>query len=103
MWETAGNRRYYYRYRTERGRSRRIYVGCGPLAELAAALDEQERAERQDERAAWAAAGVQCDRLLPSLLNLDDDTNILTTAALYASGFHQFERHWRLRHDHRAD
>ncbi|MBL8798893.1 MAG: hypothetical protein JNM56_33725, partial [Planctomycetia bacterium] len=52
-WETRHGRGAYYT-RTQRlpgGGFRRVYLGTGPAAELAAAQDEERRAQRQAESA----------------------------------------------------
>ncbi len=45
-WEDRGGRRYYYEKVREGGRVVSRYVGTGPGAELAVALDDEERRER---------------------------------------------------------
>src|SRR4051812_48267505 len=52
-WEQRGDRRIYYRSERAGGRVRRVYVGSGPVAELAANLDELRRLERQARARAW--------------------------------------------------
>jgi hypothetical protein len=49
MWDARGNKRYFYRHVRIAGRPVRRYVGAGPAAELAAAVDELRRLERAIE------------------------------------------------------
>ncbi len=93
-WEK--NRRYYTRSRRTGGRVIREYVGCGPVAELASAMDAAERVERErsiatkqelkaDLRALDVAVGSLCDR-----------AELLARVALLAAGYHQHKRgEWR--------
>ena len=46
-WETRGGGRYYYKVSRDDGRVRRLYLGTGAVAELAARDAELRRAERQ--------------------------------------------------------
>jgi hypothetical protein len=97
-WDRRGNRRFYYRGQREGRRVRRIYLGNGPLAELAARADEQRRAERQERarvwrelEAGWGAADLINDRL-------DHASEILAEAALTRAGYHRHDRgSWRRR------
>jgi hypothetical protein len=96
-WETRhGKGLYYTRTIRRNGRFAREYIGTGPEAELAAALDASRRAERvaraeaqKAEQARWhGACGLlrQFDRLADTLLR----------ASLLAAGFHQHDRGaWR--------
>jgi hypothetical protein len=100
-WETRkGKGRYYTRTLRKNGGFVRQYVGTGPGAELAAAFDTRQRAERmaqadarKAEQARWRAAdGIlrQFDRLVGMLVH----------ASLLAAGYHQHDRgEWRRKHD----
>jgi hypothetical protein len=96
-WELQGNRRYYYRSRREGRRVRREFLGRGPEAELAAALTEFRRRQRQAQRDArradrerWVAASAPLGRLIAL-------TELLTEAALAAAGYHGHKGEWRKR------
>jgi hypothetical protein len=104
-WETRnGKGRYYTRTRREGGRVVREYVGTGPAAEAAAALDERRRAERRAqaearkaEEASWRAAGAP-------LRQLEGVTKALMAAALIVAGFRQHDRGaWRRRREGRGE
>jgi hypothetical protein len=94
------DRGYYYRSKKVRGRHRRVYVGKGKAAELAAGLDALQRSERQARIAAWQAerADIEAlDRPLCELIELADE---LAEAALLAAGYRQHHRsEWRKRRD----
>jgi hypothetical protein len=92
-WAVKGGRRYYYRYHRAEGRVRCHYVGTGPAAELAAALDEYCRAEHEAQRAAnreieqaEQARQRPAETPLRQLCSLSDT---LFRATLLAAGFYQ--------------
>ncbi len=103
-WEQRGGKRYYYRTERRSGRAARRYVGCGDVAELAAAADELRRLERA---AADRERGEERQRLLEAeapLLGLCSLADALARAALVAAGYHQHDRgEWRRRHEHRDE
>lgn len=98
MWETVGNKHYYYHYRYADGRAYRIYVGSSLAAELQAALDAQHRAYRRAQLTAQQAEQANWNAVQAPLLDLHDHTDLLMKAALYAAGCYQHYRHWRRRH-----
>jgi hypothetical protein len=66
-WVRIGDKRYYYRSRWHGGRCVRVYVGAGAAAELAAAIDDLARVQRQitarglqEEQDRLAAAAAPC-------------------------------------------
>ena len=46
---------YYYRSRRDGEKVRKVYVGAGDFAHVAAKLDEAERLRRKEEVAYWRA------------------------------------------------
>lgn len=97
-WETrGGGGRYYTRSRREGGRVVREYCGKGAGAQLAAALDEFDRAERM---AARLAERRDRERLadeqaaLAAVLGVIDTA---VTAELDAAGYHYHRGEWRRR------
>ena len=96
MWDTRGNKRYFYRHVRIGGRPRRQYAGAGPAAELAAAVDELRRLERAVEAREWQAEEARLREAEAPLLELCGVTETLIRAALLAAGFHQHDRGvWR--------
>jgi hypothetical protein len=92
----AWERGYYYRSRKEGGRVVREYVGSGPLAELAAERDANEREQREAQRAALRAERAELTDLDAALGRVCQGADLLAKAALVASGFRQHKRgEWR--------
>ena len=92
------NTDHYYRSVRVGDRVKRVYVGCGEEARLAAAVDEHRRLRRQMERQALLADRRRWDAACSLLDELIDFTNILVEAVLLAEGFHQHHQgEWRRR------
>jgi hypothetical protein len=105
-WETRkGSGRYYTRTeRTKNGKYSRQYIGTGPAAELAAALDELLRAERTAHAEARKAEQAKWQGAQRALAAAATITDLLVRAALLASGYHQHARgEWRRRKDGRTN
>ncbi len=93
--EKRNGRVYYYKSRRDGEKVRKVYVGAGDFAHLAAKLDEAERLRREEEAAYWKA---ECERLERSgafLQELEEVAEVLVRAHLLASGFHQHKGQWR--------
>jgi hypothetical protein len=96
MLEQRNGKSYWYTYKRQGGRSRRVYGGCGVVAEQAAqeawkrqAQQEQARLEAQQERQRRA----EVDALVNELIT---QTNQLVQATLEAAGYHRQQRGpWR--------
>ena len=99
-WQVVDGRKYYYRATRLAGRPVRRYVGAAgsPAAELAAADADRRRLGREAaarERHAEQARQLAVEGHLVRLCALSD---VLTRAALLASGFHRHHRgQWRRR------
>jgi hypothetical protein len=97
-WERRGRHRYFFWRKKVRGKESRTFVGRGPEAELAAALEqmrreqsEQQRRRRRAEQARWEAADEALARVVAV-------TKLLVRAALRGGGYHQHQRgEWRKR------
>jgi hypothetical protein len=98
-WESRGGAgRYYTRSRKVGGKVVRQYVGTGPVAELAAALDRAIRADRADRTRRWKAALAAVTAAQTALTEFLSAADTLTRAALAAAGFHRHDRgEWRCR------
>jgi hypothetical protein len=100
-WVLVQGRRYYCRHRRIGGRSRRIHVGRGPAAEMAAAIDELRRLGRaiqrrqlEEERKRLQGAGAALEAVC-------EGTDVLARAALVAAGFYRHDRgEWRRYREH---
>lgn len=95
-WETRDRGgSYYYRKEREGSRVRSVYVGSGETALLISQLEEMRADQEQDERnreRQLRELDESADRALDSLSEL---TELLTVAALLASGYHTHKRQWR--------
>jgi hypothetical protein len=91
---------YYTPSRKEGGKVVREYVGGGILGELAAQMDAERRRRRQEEEAARREERERLDALTVPIEELCEAAEIITRAALVASGYHQHNRgEWRKRRE----
>ena len=98
MWESRGQRRYFYRHVRVGGRPRRLYAGTGQAAELAATADALRRLNREVEARERLAEPVRQREAEAPLLRLCDVTDVLARAALLAADYHRHARgSWRRR------
>ena len=86
---------YYYKSRRDGEKVRKVYVGAGDLAHVAAQMDEAERLRRKEEVAYWRAERERLERSAAFLGELTEAAEVLTRAHLLASGFHQHKGQWR--------
>jgi len=86
---------YYYRSRREAGRVVTDYLGCGVLGELAADLDEAERAKRREERRKCQQEIVCDSRLDTNVRIATEATRTLIDAVLLCNGHHTHKGQWR--------
>jgi len=95
-WYQQGAQRYYYRS-LRRGRLvRRVYIGAGPVGELAAAEDRLRRAQRELQSQALRAARARLARADAQLNAYIRLTDSLARAALMNAGYFRHARgHWR--------
>ena len=91
---------HYYRSVRVGAKVKRVYVGCGEKARLAAAADERRRRRQQMERSTLQADRQQWEAACTHLNELIAVTNLLVKAVLLAEGFHQHQQGaWRQRRD----
>jgi len=83
----AGN--YYYRSVRIDGKPRRIYVGTGITAQVAAEEDRKARQARKLERKTAEQLRAEHTQLDVNLAELHRLGDALGRAALYAAGYHQ--------------
>lgn len=97
-WLTRGDKRYYYRsVWTPRG-PRNVYMGTGSGAAAVAEADTLRRLERQRERKERGAIQAKIEQTLISVVELNENLELLTRAALVAAGFYNHARsEWRRR------
>src|SRR5690242_11326152 len=91
-------RGYYYRSIRDGDRVRRVYLGRGPAAQLAALLDEERRSEHRERSLAWRAEEARWEAAAARQRALDELGEMVARAALLAAGYHQHDRGaWRRR------
>jgi len=93
--EKRNGRVYYYKSRRDGEKVRKVYVGAGDCAQLAARQDEAKRLRREEEVAYWDAECERLERSAAFLQELEEAAEVLTWAHLLASGFHQYKGQWR--------
>jgi len=93
--EKRNGRVYYYKSRRDGQKVRKVYVGAGDFAHLAARLDEAERLRRKEECAYWEAERELLEQSAAFLQELEEAAEVLLRAHLLASGFHQHKGQWR--------
>jgi hypothetical protein len=94
--------KYYYRSRRVDGKSMKKYFGRGPVAELAARLDEREREDRRTEREERLVEQVRLAAADLAFADARSLVDLLVRTALILSGFHLHRgSEWRRRrHGH---
>jgi len=98
-WEQRGNgkSRYYFRSQRVGKRVRKVYLGSGEAAKLAAEEDAVSRAQRIADQMAVGelkATLAQADQVTAELRH---GAELLAEATLIGMGFHQHRGQWRLR------
>ncbi len=97
-FEQRGNGTYYYTAERVGGRVVKTYVGAGRVAELAALLDVETRAERAQAAEVDRRARDELAALDAALEPLNELADAATAAALVAAGCHRPKRGpWRKR------
>ena len=97
-WEQRGNRSYYYRSVRSGTRVTKEYIGGGRVASLIAQLDETEREKKTQRRERLELDRQRWAALERPMLELDELTDLLVTAAMMAAGFRRHDRGaWRRR------
>jgi hypothetical protein len=92
------NTDHYYRSVRVGQKVKRVYVGCGEKARLAAAVDEHCRLRQQMDRCKLGADRERWEAACATLDELIAVTDLLVTAVLLAEGFYQHHQgEWRRR------
>jgi hypothetical protein len=104
-WERRSNGQATYFATTTRrpgGRRVRQYYGTGPIADLAATMAAQRRAERESRARAERAETERWQSAVAPLLELCRAADLMLRAALLARGYRQHYRgEWRRARDGR--
>ena len=93
--EKRNGRVYYYKSRRDGAKVRKVYVGAGDIAHLAAQLDEAERLRREEETARWRKEKERLEASAAFVKELEEAAEILTRAQLLVAGFHKHKGEWR--------
>ena len=93
--EKRNGRVYYYKSHRDGEKVRKVYLGAGDFAQVAAKLDEAERLRRKEEVAYWEAERELLGRSAAFLEELEEAAEVLVRAHLLASGCHQHKGQWR--------
>ena len=102
--EKRNGRVYYYKSRRDGEKVRKVYVGAGDFAHLAAQLDEAERLKREEETTRWRKEKERLEASAAFVKELEGAAEILTRAQLLMAGFHKHKGEWRrLRESTRDD
>ena len=97
-WEKRRGKRYYYHSeRDGDGRVFKRYVGAGEIAEALARAEETRRRAREAQRKRDQEELERLEALAAPVLAIDEAAEVLTRAALVASGYHRHRGEWRLR------
>jgi hypothetical protein len=86
---------YYYRSRRDGEKVRKVYVGAGDFAHVAAQLDEAERLRREEETTRWRKEKRRLEASAAFLEELEEAAEILARAKLLVAGFHKRKGEWR--------
>ena len=89
---------YYYKSRRDGEKVRKVYVGAGDFAHVAAKLDEAERLRREEKATRWKKEKERLERSAAFLQELTEAAEVLTRAHLLASGCHKHKGQWRRQH-----
>jgi len=97
-WEVRGNQRYYYRAKKVNGKCVQTYFGNGPVAEIEAEIDAQERLLRIAKIEAHQNVQAKLHAADEPLLTLCSATDLVTKATLITAGYCQHDGgEWRRR------
>ena len=96
-WEQRNGSSYYYRKERSGKSVKSVYVGTGLIAGLAADLDTNDNAKKKAEREAFRREVERQNAIDSRIDEVCRMTEMLTRAALIASGFHLHRGQWRRR------
>ena len=96
-WEDRGGRDYYYRKKRIGNRVISEYIGTGFLAELSAEMDEERKAQREQEQLVWKKMKEEVKTMENELDSTGDLIRALVRANLLLAGYHPHKGQWRKR------
>src|SRR2546428_13251065 len=96
-WERRGHRLYYYRKVRDGKRVVSSYCGVGPMAELLACADAEERRVRQQRRKTLKLTQDENRSIDQKIMRQAKVIEAVTSFYLLCSGFHKHRGAWRKR------
>jgi hypothetical protein len=97
-WGIRGNQRYYYRAKKVNGKCVQTYFGNGPVAEIEAEIDAQDRLLRIAKIEAHQNVRARLRTADEPLLALGSITDLVSKATLVTAGYYQHDGgEWRIR------
>ena len=87
---------YYYKSRRDGEKVRKVYLGAGDFAHVAAKLDEAESLRREEETTRCRKEKERLEASAGFVKELEGAAEILTRAQLLVSGFHKHKGEWRM-------
>jgi hypothetical protein len=95
-WQVIDGQRYYYRHVNNDGQWKTVYVGKGPAAEVAEAMDAERAEARRARTAKHASERALAARVEEAAAPADELLDALVAASLVATGHHTDQRRrWR--------
>ncbi len=94
-WQGRDGRRYYYLARRRNGRQENVYLGRGPVAELAAARVEEGKSQREEVRKEIHATKDELRTPDSLIAVVDRCVARLLAATLMAQGYYRSHGNWR--------
>jgi len=95
-WYKRGSKRYYFQSERVGNTVTKHYVGCGPVADLAARADALKQYELEETRNRWKQDKPIIDEACRAFEELDSGCKLLRDAVLLTAGFFRPDRHsWR--------
>lgn len=87
--------RYYVRNKRQGKKVVTEYIGTGPLADCAEAMDNRKRGQEEQRRAEWQAAKLEAEQLDAILGEVEAEIEPVVVALMLATGHHTHKRQWR--------
>lgn len=97
-WQQRGNHKYFYFWSKRPAGRQKVYMGRGPIAEIAAKEDSIRQAEKAALNGALKSLSKEVKTSNENLRELDVLVTQLITVEMIAAGYHRRGRgRWRKR------
>ena len=95
-WHRINGQDYFYLCTTRHGRKKNIYIGRGPLGQIAAELFATTKAARETHRSAWSAERDELRAAEAVASDFERGCRLLMTGLLLTTGYRSYDRQpWR--------